>query len=463
MPRRVLSLLLCLGGLCLAVLLLGRNAWAEERTLLDLPRLESLALSGHPLIQAARSRQDRAEAKLAEARSGFGPKLDAGVAGVRVQDAPQTLALDPMTGKAVAVVPLGYRETYKAALTLTQVLYSGGSLTANRKAAEFGVQTAEAEGERTVQAVLHHVRSAFYAHQRAAARKTVALQALDLAKQHLQKVQAFHRAGVVAKNEVLRVQVSVSNAELDLIRASSAVAQTWTACERAVGAPLSQDSYVLPPPEVTPPVYDVPGDPVSLAETRRPELKGLASARNQALQVAEAAAGQGRPQLLFQGEANVTDDGFWPTEQDDYRLALNLQWRFFDFGETEAKVRQGKAAAQELLHQLDDLRIQVRQEVIEATQRLEEGRARVEVARTQVTLAEEDYRMALKRYEAQVGTNLDVLDARVALNNSRTQLVDAVYDTAGAISNLRYALGEPVPEGEGVQEKRETGDGAFSH
>ena len=444
MWRRRPSLVLPLLGAALLLAALS-PAGAEEKTLLDLNRLETLALSGHPLIQAARSRQDRAEAKLQEARAGFGPKLDAGAAGVRTKEAPQALVLQNGVPNGM-VVPLGYRDTYRAALTLTQVLYAGGSLTANRKAAEFGVQTAVAEADRVTQGVLSGVRTAFYAHQRAGARREVAQQALDLAKEHLKQVQAFHRAGVVAKNEVLRVQVSVSSAELDLIRAESFVAQAWTACERAVGIPLPQDRYAFPAPQTSPPGYDVPPDPVALADAQRPELKGMDAARHQALQVAEAAAGQARPQLVFQGEANVTDDQFWPSDKDDYRLALNLQWRLFDFGETEAKVKQARSAAGELLHQLEDLRNQVRQEVIEAVQRLEEGRARVAVARTQVTLAEEDYRMALKRYEAQVGTNLDVLDARVALNNSRTELVNAVYDTAGAISNLQYALGDPVPQ-----------------
>ena len=63
------------------------------------------------------------------------------------------------------------------------------------------------------------------------------------------------------------------------------------------------------------------------------------------------------------------------------------------------------------------------------------------MARRQVESAREDYRMALMRYKANVGTNLDVLDARTALTNARTQLVDAIYDTDSARANLDYALG----------------------
>jgi outer membrane protein TolC len=73
--------------------------------------------------------------------------------------------------------------------------------------------------------------------------------------------------------------------------------------------------------------------------------------------------------------------------------------------------------------------------------------ARLDVARAQVATAEEDYLLALRRYNAQMGTNLDVLDARVALTESRTAYVNAIYDIASAQAGLIYALGEDaLPE-----------------
>jgi outer membrane protein TolC len=81
-------------------------------------------------------------------------------------------------------------------------------------------------------------------------------------------------------------------------------------------------------------------------------------------------------------------------------------------------------------------------EVSTANLDLESATQRVEVAQAQVESAEEDYRMALRRYTAQVGTNIDVLDARVALSEARTALVNAVYDGRSAYSDLLYAIGE---------------------
>lgn len=58
-----------------------------------------------------------------------------------------------------------------------------------------------------------------------------------------------------------------------------------------------------------------------------------------------------------------------------------------------------------------------------------------------VTAAEEEYRMALKRYVAMVGTNIDVLDGAAALTNARNQFVEGVYDAKKARAEIDWALG----------------------
>jgi outer membrane protein TolC len=72
-------------------------------------------------------------------------------------------------------------------------------------------------------------------------------------------------------------------------------------------------------------------------------------------------------------------------------------------------------------------------------------------SRNQAEDAKEDYRLALRRYDAQVGTNLDVLDSRAALIESRRALVNAVYDTAAAQCGMMLLVGEDV-SGEGLLE-----------
>ena len=86
-----------------------------------------------------------------------------------------------------------------------------------------------------------------------------------------------------------------------------------------------------------------------------------------------------------------------------------------------------------------------RQQAVQAEVPLESAEKRFQIAGKQAEDAREDYRLALRRYDAQVGTNLDMLDSRTALTNSRRAVVNAVYDIAAAQCGMMFAVGEDVP------------------
>lgn len=81
-------------------------------------------------------------------------------------------------------------------------------------------------------------------------------------------------------------------------------------------------------------------------------------------------------------------------------------------------------------------------EVTQAELNLKSAESRLVVATRQSNEAREDYRIATRRYAESVGTNLDTLDARLALTNSLTELATAMYDIKSAEADLRYAIGE---------------------
>ena len=121
-----------------------------------------------------------------------------------------------------------------------------------------------------------------------------------------------------------------------------------------------------------------------------------------------------------------------------------LQWTLFDGGAAASEVARLKSSAQEVLRELENLNAQIRQEAVQAEIRLESAEKRFRIAGNQAEDAREDYRLALRRYDARVGTNLDVLDSRAALTDSRRALVNAVYDIAAAQCGMMFAVGEDM-------------------
>ncbi|HRV99444.1 MAG TPA: TolC family protein, partial [Aminobacteriaceae bacterium] len=130
---------------------------------------------------------------------------------------------------------------------------------------------------------------------------------------------------------------------------------------------------------------------------------------------------------------------------------LLASWSFFDGGASSARAREARAAAEEFLFRMEDMKRQIELEISVARLNCESSLQRISTGRTMVESAEEDYRMALRRYTAQVGTNIDVLDARVALSNARNQLVESVYDSLKARAEMEYAMGVIGSDGRGEE------------
>ena len=432
MNRRVLFLFYLL------FLVLPRGQWASGAEPLSLEKTLSLAAENNPILAAGRQRIVHARERIHQATAASLPQL-----GVSLLY--QTADKDPFNpvfieGQQVGYAQAGFRTTWKAALTLSQLIYSGGAVRYSVDSRRLALEGVEAAEKRTAQGVEWAATSAWYDLRRAAGRLSVAEDTLALTKEHLRHVQALFRNGVVAKNDVLRVEVSVSEAELGRIRAMNAVDVAWHGLSRAVGTSL-RPAFTLPAEDTPGEFSPLPSDPVAEGISSRPEMRALDRAMHSALLAAKAAVASGGPRVVLFGEVYRADESFFPSKMDDWKLTLQASWTFFDGGESSSRAREAKAAAEELLHQAEDLRRQIELEISVARTNFESSFRRIDVGKALVAAAEEDYRMALKRYVAQVGTNIDVLDAAVALANARNQLVEAVYDSRKARAEIDWAMG----------------------
>ena len=77
---------------------------------------------------------------------------------------------------------------------------------------------------------------------------------------------------------------------------------------------------------------------------------------------------------------------------------------------------------------------------------IQEAEKRIAAARQGLVAAKESYRMAVARYEAQVGTNTDVLDALSAQTQAEASLNGALSTYGRAVAGLYGAMGERNPE-----------------
>ncbi|MBU1247382.1 MAG: TolC family protein, partial [Proteobacteria bacterium] len=99
----------------------------------------------------------------------------------------------------------------------------------------------------------------------------------------------------------------------------------------------------------------------------------------------------------------------------------------------------------QVMANLETTRLDAGFEVKQAHLDIRAAKDRIEVSRKQVEASQEAYRMALARYQAQVGTNTDVLNAQANLSASEATLNKALADHLTALAKLYVAMGEKNP------------------
>jgi outer membrane protein len=122
----------------------------------------------------------------------------------------------------------------------------------------------------------------------------------------------------------------------------------------------------------------------------------------------------------------------------------NVTIPLYDGGATRDRVQEAGLAmdtARDLLNQRRrDAALAVRQ----AYQDVQSTAAEIDSANTAYRESVEARKLAQLRYEAQVGTSLEVTDAQSALVAAETSQVNAVYDYLLAKAALENAIGAPV-------------------
>jgi outer membrane protein len=120
---------------------------------------------------------------------------------------------------------------------------------------------------------------------------------------------------------------------------------------------------------------------------------------------------------------------------------VSLSWPFFQGGLTRAQVREAEATANQLTAQLEQERSQVRLELEQARLLVRAAKASLAAQRDAVINAQEQLRLAEGRYQAGVGSGIELGDAQVALTNAEAQQVQADGQLATARAQPLHALG----------------------
>lgn len=265
---------------------------------------------------------------------------------------------------------------------------------------------------------------------------------------HTKNVQAQYTVGTVAKLDVLTSQVSLANAKATAISAENNVSVAEATLNTILGLPLQTKLNVADHRLPFSPYNISLTDAIAYALEHHPEVRqadyavkkaeeSVTVANSGNLPTVEVSAGRSIGTTQYYGNNNTSKG---------WNVGAGVTFNLFDGGATRAEVGAAKAtvkAAKDTAQQTRDLiSLAVKQSYLNIYSAAE----RVRATQTAVAEAEESFNIASVRYRAGVGINLDVLDAQLALNQAKTNYVQALYDYNVGIAALENAMGVNVKE-----------------
>jgi len=407
--------------------ILGRKLGLDEAV--------AIALAGQPQIQARLFDYAAARHRVTQALAPMLPQLTAGVTATRSQQT--TLSTSSTTGLTLPVqINRDLNQTLFAQVALSQLLFDFGKTLAATDAARKLATVALESVELQRQLISLAVKEAYTNINFSQRLITVAQAQFDRAQLNLRSARGFYEVGTRPKSDVVRAEVDVANARLDLIRGRNAERLARVALNTAMGIDVDTPTQVQENLIYEPVQFDRP-------QLRAEALRQRPEHRQAKLQV-DVTEAQERlafrnflPNLFGTGAYGGTRSELNPF----WSLGLSLTWTIFDGGNLVGKYQESRANLDAAQARVKASELDIIQNVEQAEIVAEEGQERIQAAQAAVASAEENFRLAQGRFDAGVGTILELTDAQLALTQSQQVEAQALADFRIALYRLDRALG----------------------
>lgn len=431
--------------MALLVLAVADISYAAEQITLE--QAVETAIRNNPVLKAADSQVEAADAGVLRSASGFLPKVTLSetwgktdnplmVFGTKLN---QEIVTQSDFNPAAINNPEAIAN-YNTRLSVIQPVFNGGKEYIGRAQAKLAKEASIQDRERTRQETVYNVIKAYYGLLLAKAHKDVAAQSLETSSANLKLADARYRAGAVLQSDLLRAKVQYAEVKEMLTRSQNSVRLAAAGLNFAMGVPQGAEYEVAG----TLTVQKLPVDlniVLADAAARRPDLAAMDLNRKNAEKSVTQARTDYLPSLNLMGQMDWNSENFAGSDAKSWTVMAVLQWNLFDGLATQSKVKEAVATSSRIKSLEEQTRsaaeLQARQAYFNVTASLD----RIEATTSSVQEAEEGLRIVQKRYESGMTTLVDVLGAENALIRARTNALQALYDNNLAQAELKLATG----------------------
>ncbi len=384
---------------------------------------------------------------------------EAGLSGMNAAQLPELSLsaaythLSPVNPFAFTIRPFGtftlspsILDNYNLKFSLQQPLFTGFKLSTNTQIARLNSLAAKQQYTQTEQDLILNIKNAYWNLFSAEKVKQAVDDNYQEVKAHLNDVQNFFKQGLSTKNDVLKVEVQLSEIQLQQIDAKNSVKLAIVNLDNVIGLPLSTDLQVQGKIKISENLnYDL-DQLINLALENRPDLKALkyqVEASKNGITLAES---NWYPQIYLTGNYyyNKPNQRILPNQNRfdaTWDIGVGLSFNIWNWGATKDQTIQAKAQYEESVDGLNTMKDAITLEVTQDYYNMIKAREKVLVAEQTVSQAEENYRVTDDKFKQGLTLNSELLDSETALLQAKTNQIQSQVEYELAVAQIERSTG----------------------
>jgi outer membrane protein len=421
------------GLVALAVANLSGQTPTTPPSNLTLAAAKEYALRNHPRIRSADSVTGAARSVVKEVHSGMFPAISGAATGVEAQHSTVLSAGTLQTSSLYS--------RFASGISLSQLVTDFGRTSSLTKSAELREQAQGSNARAVREQVLLGVEQAYFEALGGSAALKAAQAAVHSREVTLRQIRALAESSMRSTLDLRFAEVALSQAQLDLYHAENMATEGQANLSAALGLDRAETFTLADEPSPTA-LESHPDERIHRALLLRPELTALKRTSDAAHRFAEAEGRLKMPTVAVLGTAGTVPAGD-PRLPDTYSAAgVNINIPILNGGLFSARRAEAEQRAAAADSDVRDLSIRIAREVRVAWLEANTAARRLEVTSRLVTEANEALRLAQTRYDAGLGSIVELSQAQLNQTSAEIQNATARYEYLSRRAELDYSTGD---------------------
>lgn len=424
----------------MAVLLVS-SVMAQERKPLGLKEAIDLSIKNSKQLKISSAKIEEANATLKESENRKLP--DASVSGsyLRLGTANIDVKKQNNNGNNNGESPKVSQAAY-GILNASLPIYAGGRIRYGIESSRYLAQAVKLDADNEKDEVIENTIEAYVNLYKAKMAVDLVNENLAQAEQRLKDLRNLEKNGLLARNDLLKAELQVSNTELSLLD----VENNWQFANVNMNLMLGlpEKTIIFPDSSLLQQNLSVNtlDDYVQSAITNRRDIAAI-DLRKQAAQTGvKAVKAEYYPSIQLTGGYIAANIPNVLTITNATNIGLGVAYSIGSLWKTKAKIQGAEARARQLVASEELLNDNIRLQVNRAYLNWLSSQKKIEVYAKAIDQANENYRIVKNKYNNSLATTSDLLEADVAQLQARLNYTSARADAVVIYNQLLLASGQ---------------------